>query len=967
MILGTLYFVGFALLFWPWSGAGYDAVHYYGSLSSAIFDGDVDLANDFALSVNDLATIDSQLRWKNSKGFQRNLFAIGPAMLWAPFVVPVRLVDLALGATMDQPPLWVGDRFSAPYLWAVSLSTVFYGYLTLLLVYGLCRVGARRGPSLLAALCVVYASPLVWYVTRGPGMSHTHSTFAVALLLFLCFRYRRFRRPRDYVLIGAAMALAILTRWQNVIFALIPVAFWIDHVRRSRVKPVWGGEAAKLSLAVVVALAFLSIQSCYWRALYGSFVTIPQGGGFMKWASPEVARVLFSGWHGFYYCHPILFLATVSMVVWAVTRRRFYPWAFCLGFALMVYVNASVSDWWSGASFGQRRFCSSLPLLAPGLAFVFGRFRGRAFVAPVALSCVALGANLLFFSLYARGEFDIYFAQELWALRADVAERLSNWLGTFWMHSRVAFGLVAGLRWIPRITWYEAPVEAWVSTAAGAVPSAVVVLMAGALVVCVPAALARRGVPALLERRAMAILAGLIALTLALDVALLVRSPETNEHGVEFGKALNVNSRLSPKEKRQICLRLEEAGYENPALFFELSCAMGVTDDLPVWLDRVYEVSPPLFAKWVTALPANLIDDATRELAARSRRSPGVWGPPGFFSLAADAHASVNDLHGAAKWLRRQRDYQPFNVDTLRRLRDVNLMIDRERTARECDEVLLRILTKRFDFYASIHERIGAGYWSAFGSGYHELGKRLIDYHAEREDYDEAIRVCGEVIELAHWDRETPTRRQQLVLERDLGNGGIESFRLTMLDPACTEKTFVRLARQMADRDSLHLASEAFIRGLRRYPKSADLGYWFRNTLEAVDLREIPLDLLLAAEVDSSRYRAVVGDFLIRAGRPSDAATLLRRAVEDEPDNTWAVFLYAEALSKSGAAEASLRYYQTLYLNHIGEFPPYSLHYARVLRDLGRTTEALEVARAGLRNYPANAEFSALIGEIKQP
>ena len=40
-------------------------------------------------------------------------------------------------------------------------------------------------------------------------------------------------------------------------------------------------------------------------------------------------------------------------------------------FLIQVYLDSSVSDWWGGDAFGQRRLISSFPLFAFGLAYFF--------------------------------------------------------------------------------------------------------------------------------------------------------------------------------------------------------------------------------------------------------------------------------------------------------------------------------------------------------------------------------------------------------------------------------------------------------------------------------------------------------------------------------------------------------------------------------------------------------------------
>ena len=181
LLLAAVCFLCFFLLFSPWGGVGCDDVFYSSYLSSFLFDGDVDPLNDYYLSNNLYPAIRSTGELLGPKGIVTNQFAIGSAVLWLPFYLPVRAVGWAMNL-FASPPLWANDRFSAPYLLAISLATSCYGFLTLVLIYATCAIKARPLVAACSALGVVPASPLLAYDFQYPAMSHTLSAFSVALL-----------------------------------------------------------------------------------------------------------------------------------------------------------------------------------------------------------------------------------------------------------------------------------------------------------------------------------------------------------------------------------------------------------------------------------------------------------------------------------------------------------------------------------------------------------------------------------------------------------------------------------------------------------------------------------------------------------------------------------------------------------------------------------------------------------------
>lgn len=133
-------------------------------------------------------------------------------------------------------------------------------------------------------------------------------------------------------------------------------------------------------------LAFVSLQAHVWFIERGTFLTIPQGGGFMHWTEPRIAEFLFAGYRGLFPWAPIYALGFLGLVLpWRCKISPAFRWSALLVLLAEVYVNACVWDWWAGASYGQRRMVSCLPLVAIGLANLL-RFVPR----PLAIAGLAL-------------------------------------------------------------------------------------------------------------------------------------------------------------------------------------------------------------------------------------------------------------------------------------------------------------------------------------------------------------------------------------------------------------------------------------------------------------------------------------------------------------------------------------------------------------------------------------------------
>ena len=239
-VLGAVFGLLFLMLFSPWSGVGYDDMFYFSYLSSPAFDGDLVLANDVALSNNSVETLRDRLSTPNNQGQVSNYFALGTSALWSPFFAVVRGTALVSEHLPWGAPAWAGDRYSAPYRWAVSLGSAFYGLLALLLMYEACRMRFGERVALHAALGAGLGSTLLGYLFGYPTMSHASSAFATALLLWLSMRLRKFHGVGSYVAVGAALGLVTIVRWQDVVLGLVPAGFWVVEMAR-RASGIHGG------------------------------------------------------------------------------------------------------------------------------------------------------------------------------------------------------------------------------------------------------------------------------------------------------------------------------------------------------------------------------------------------------------------------------------------------------------------------------------------------------------------------------------------------------------------------------------------------------------------------------------------------------------------------------------------------------------------------------------------------------
>ena len=339
----------------PWNQriAGVDPVGYYAYARSLIFDGDLQFANEYR-ALNAGATFTEGFLMnpdgpRTATGHLPNLFSIGPGLLWTPFIGAAHAIALVDGAE--------ADGFSRPYHTAVFIANMVYGLLGLAFTYLFLRTWFPKSHSAIGAFAAWACSPALYYTYAKIAMAHACSFFIVALFLLLWARFRNRAEVWPWILIGAALGVAALVRWQNAAFAVIPAIDLLWHRRWKGVLPL-----AACGAASIVAFA---PQMIAWKIIYGPFLTVPQGDAFVDWLHPDVMETLFSRGSGLITWTPLCAVAMAGLFLWPKNHRICWI-ALAVAFVVQLYVNSVVPA--AGWSFGMRRMVNCTPLFAVGLA-----------------------------------------------------------------------------------------------------------------------------------------------------------------------------------------------------------------------------------------------------------------------------------------------------------------------------------------------------------------------------------------------------------------------------------------------------------------------------------------------------------------------------------------------------------------------------------------------------------------------
>jgi hypothetical protein len=412
---------------------GYDNTFNYLWLRSAMVDGDWDFRNDLvqcntltpgyraaALSLTPTPT-----------GRIPNKYGIGWAVLSLPFYLAADLI-VTIGRAIG---LWslARDGFNPVYQICLQFG---HGLLAIVALWLATRVvvalvHVEKEIAFAGVILVWAASPLLYYQTANLSMSHGAAFFAVTLMAWALVAVQG--RPQSswpWLLAGAAWGLATITRFQLAVFGIVIAFAAVRACRlpericgRAREESATGGKSSreefatsqkpdspaqrfcKISCAVLVGAApLLFLQVGAWRVVYGRWLVFSYGaeGEGFHWGRPEIVSSLVSPWHGLFYWHPRLLVATGAFVFWS-WRRGAESIGWILAVALTIFVNAAWWCWWFASAFGNRSFDAAILPLMVGFtwALVAASRRWRPILVAVA---IAAGAwNFYVVLLYRSG------------------------------------------------------------------------------------------------------------------------------------------------------------------------------------------------------------------------------------------------------------------------------------------------------------------------------------------------------------------------------------------------------------------------------------------------------------------------------------------------------------------------------------------------------------------------------------
>lgn len=357
----------------PWVRG--DGVGYYAYARALVVDHDLQFEKDWQHANPSFRNgrVDANGRIRpgqyTTTGHLDDHFAIGPALIWMPFLA------LAHGAVLLADRLGAhvsADGYSWPYLDTMAVVTTLCGFLALIISFRLAQKYFPRRWAFLAALGIWFASSLPVYMYFNPSWSHAQSAFIVALFVWYWDATRQARTWRQWLVLGLIGGLMMDIYYLNAILLLLVFVEVVSEVSaRFRTATPTGSylrQSARnyVLFAAVLVIAF-SPTFVTRKIIYGSFFSTGYDANLWRPLDPSWGKILFSSDHGLFSWTPILLPSCIGLLfLWF--RDRVLTSALAAAVAVFYFSIAIYANWDGISSYGNRFFVSLTVVFVLGLS-----------------------------------------------------------------------------------------------------------------------------------------------------------------------------------------------------------------------------------------------------------------------------------------------------------------------------------------------------------------------------------------------------------------------------------------------------------------------------------------------------------------------------------------------------------------------------------------------------------------------
>ncbi len=383
---------------------GGDGVYYYSTVRAFAIEHQLDLKSELEHFYNERSGFTgnrklSDLPKPSVTGKIPINYPVGFPVLLIPFYFIGHLITIVLSWFF---PGIKPDGYGPLYQIFAALGSMAYAFAALFILYRLGRKKYDEPFVLLSVFLVCLATPLVYYMTMEPLLSHTVSVFLVTAFLALWYLNKDDMKLRHWVVLGLLGGFSSITRYQDALVVIIPPVYAL--VRFFKTKSLRELHLPGGLLYVLMFGAIYSLQLYINLVSYGSLFTsgyAAHGEGFIYWNQPKVLYTLFSPYCGLITRSPVVLFSFAGLYFMFKKEKT-------AAILLSLYLIAEIyliSSWHipsQGDTFGNRMLLNSVFIYAVGLMEYFNKIKENktAFTVSVSAAFLMMLFNLALVPLY---------------------------------------------------------------------------------------------------------------------------------------------------------------------------------------------------------------------------------------------------------------------------------------------------------------------------------------------------------------------------------------------------------------------------------------------------------------------------------------------------------------------------------------------------------------------------------------
>lgn len=315
-----------------------------------------------------------------------NQYTYPVALMELPFFLAAHLYEKMVGLP--------ANGYSNTYKIAISISSLVYSALGMLLLFSLLRRYFSYVHSILSLVLILVATNMFWFTFGQAGMSHIPLFFLYTLLLYITVRLYEQTTVKSFIALGFVAGFITVMRPSDVICLFIPLLYGITG-RESVIDRIRFIKQHKSKIFIAAVFFSLPVipQLLYWKYITGSYLYYSYLDQSFNWTEPKIIDGLFSTGNGWLPYAPVMVFALAGLLILHKSARA---WVAPILVILPVYIYI-IYSWYCYNyinGFGSRPMIHLYPLLALPLA---------AFIQYVAERGILLRAFVTIFCLLSIG------------------------------------------------------------------------------------------------------------------------------------------------------------------------------------------------------------------------------------------------------------------------------------------------------------------------------------------------------------------------------------------------------------------------------------------------------------------------------------------------------------------------------------------------------------------------------------